>query len=63
MPVHPEYLTATQAADLLQVSRATIARRIKSGDIPAVTIGAAVRIKRTDLDAWLATLATDGGTS
>jgi excisionase family DNA binding protein len=51
-----EYLSISEAALLLGVSRATIQRRIASGELPATRLGArgnAVRIPRAALDAWL----------
>lgn len=47
-------VTATDACALLQVSRSTLDRMIAKGDLPAFKIGKGVRIRVTDLTAYLA---------
>lgn len=44
-----QFLTAAEAADLLNLSERTIRRLITDGTLPAVRIGRTVRISRTDL--------------
>lgn len=51
-----EFLTVTEAADLLGVHHQTVRRKIERGDIPAVQLGGPgshIRIPRDGLDAWL----------
>lgn len=48
-----QLLTVTQAAEVLQVSRQTIIRRIKSGDIQAAKVGKLWRISRESLQEYL----------
>jgi excisionase family DNA binding protein len=42
----PEYLTPKEAADLLRVSLRTMARKVKSGEVPSVKFGGIVRIPK-----------------
>jgi excisionase family DNA binding protein len=42
------------AADRLAVSRATLYRMVRRGDIPTVRIGTAVRVPVSALERWLA---------
>ena len=56
-----EYLTVAQASAELGVSPKTIRRKIDAGRLPAVRLGgagAAIRISRRALDAWLQTNST-----
>lgn len=54
-----EFLTADEAASWLKLSRSQIYKlvhRAKKGDgipIPFLRIGASVRFRRSDLEAWL----------
>jgi excisionase family DNA binding protein len=51
-----DYLSIGDVARMLDVAPITIRRRIESGEIPAVQLGAAgapVRIPRAALEAWL----------
>jgi excisionase family DNA binding protein len=55
---HPagRLLTVNEAAERMRTSRATVYRRIATGEIPAVRLGgtrAALRIPADALDAWL----------
>ena len=59
MSTTPAFLTAKQVAAELNISRGTVYAMIKSGDLPAVAIGAGkeikhIRIKRTELEAYIA---------
>ena len=57
-------LTARAVADTVGVSAETILRWTRRGQLPAIRLpGGAIRIRRDDLDAWLAaheTLPTNG---
>lgn len=56
-PTAPRLLTRPQAADRLAVSVRTIARLIERGELPAVRVGRAVRVRSSDVDTLI-----DGGT-
>jgi len=48
------YLTVRQAAEILQVSRRTICRAIRAGQLTGITAGHGYRILDEDFDAWVA---------
>ena len=48
-----ETLTVRQAAALLHVSRPTVEKYIKSGELPSLAIGRCRRIRRADLEVFL----------
>lgn len=49
-----ELLTAEEAADWLTISKATIWRMVRRGEIPVVRIsGRTIRIKLTDLESYI----------
>ena len=50
----PELLTVAQVAQLLRLNPQTIRNWIDAGTFPATRIGRRVRIKRTDVDAFIA---------
>lgn len=49
------------AAQLLDVSESTVKRLIKAGELHPVSIGGASRLRRTELEAFVAALQSDGG--
>ncbi len=52
-----EYVTATEATHLLDVSKVKMAKLLRSGEIPHIPDPRNERaklIKRSDIDAWLA---------
>lgn len=51
-PGKPDWLTLGQAATELQVSKATLRRAYHRGELQAFLIGASLRIRRADLDAY-----------
>jgi len=57
MPI--EVMTVSEVAEYLRVNPQTVYRKAKSGQLPAVRIGRAIRFRRVELDAWLAAR-TDG---
>ena len=61
------YLTVAEVAEELRCSEPTVRRRIRSGELVAVKLGAgrncAVRIPRVALDAWLAPIVPEGETN
>ncbi len=48
-----ETLTVREAAALLHISRPTLVKYIKAGELPSVQIGRCRRIRRTALEAFL----------
>jgi excisionase family DNA binding protein len=49
------YMTPKEAAEYLRSSPSTLAKRSLTGESPAFTrIGAAIRYRKSDLDAWMA---------
>ena len=54
-----DLMTLPEAARELRVCRATLYRRVlKPGGLRTVTIGKSVRVRRSDLDAYLDALAS-----
>ncbi len=49
----PEYVTVTEAAARVRLSKMTIYRLIKDGVLPAARIGKSFRIRTAAVDAWL----------
>lgn len=54
--VTPRLLTRRAAADALACSESTVKRLVASGELPAVRVGGAARIRLDDLDAYVAGL-------
>lgn len=48
-----EALTIREAARLLSVSRPTVEKYVKAGELPSALIGRCRRIRRADLEAFL----------
>lgn len=56
-----QLLTARTVAGMLDVSAETVLRWIRRGEMPAIRLpGGAIRIRETELDAWLTDRATPG---
>lgn len=51
--LQPAAVSVPEAGRYLGVSPDTVRRLIHAGDIPHARIGASIRIRRTDLDAYL----------
>jgi len=49
-----EYLTIDQVAELLNVSAKTIRRLVRRSELPGFKVGGQWRIKRADIDEWVA---------
>ena len=47
------FFTVKEVAEILQISRSTVHNLIKTGELKAVQIGRAVRVKRADLDEYI----------
>jgi excisionase family DNA binding protein len=56
------FLTTEEVLAYLQVNLRTVYRLIKAGKIPAVRVGRQWRFRKRDIDAWLDTQRTRGGT-
>ena len=48
-----DVMTVSEVAEYLRVNPQTVYRQAKSGQLPAVRIGRAIRFRRSELDAWL----------
>jgi excisionase family DNA binding protein len=48
-------LTVNEVADLLRVSRMTVYRLIKEGELKALRVGRNYRLREDDVDAYLTT--------
>jgi excisionase family DNA binding protein len=55
------FLTVTEVADLLRLSKMTVYRLINAGELPAVRIGKSFRVREDDLDAFIASQYTQAG--
>lgn len=44
------------AAPLVSLSRSGLYQMIRTGEVPAVMVGGRIRIRRADLEAWVASL-------
>jgi excisionase family DNA binding protein len=48
-----EWLTVAQLCELLSIGRTTAYQLIAEHTIPAVRIGRAIRVRKTDVEKWL----------
>jgi excisionase family DNA binding protein len=53
--------TVNEVADLLRVSRMTVYRMIKTGEMPAVRVGRSYRLRSEDVDTYLTERYTEAG--
>jgi putative molybdopterin biosynthesis protein len=49
----PDVLTADEVATYLRLSRTTVFRHCKRGDLPAFRIGRSWRVQRSDLEQYI----------
>ena len=56
----PLLLRAEEAAKLLSLGRTTVFAMLATGELPAVRVGRAVRVRRADLDKWIEERAAQG---
>lgn len=54
-------LTVSEVANLLRVSRMTVYRAIKDGDMPALRVGRSYRLREDDVDDYLSRRYTQAG--
>ncbi len=55
------FLTVAEVASLLRVSSMTVYRLINAGELPAVRIGKAYRLREDDVDKYLTDRYTEAG--
>lgn len=48
-----EYYSVAEVADILNMSKQTIKKMIRLGELDAYSIGNRYRVKRTDFDSWI----------
>ena len=48
-----DILTVSEVAKYLRINPQTVYRKAKTGELPAVRIGRAIRFRRTELEEWL----------
>ncbi|MDP9388179.1 MAG: helix-turn-helix domain-containing protein [Actinomycetota bacterium] len=53
-------LSLEDAADVLNVSPSTVKRLVRAGELPAVKVARTTRVRRSDLDAYVAALVPSG---
>jgi excisionase family DNA binding protein len=51
--MHKALLTLEEAAGILSLSPRTLSRLLRDGEIPTVRIGRLVRVRTSDLHAWV----------
>jgi excisionase family DNA binding protein len=51
--VSQDLLTPDEIATIYRVTRATVRRWVKSGELPALKVGTQYRIRRSDLDNFI----------
>jgi excisionase family DNA binding protein len=61
LPTDDVFLTTEEVLAYLQVNLRTVYRLIKAGKIPAVRVGRQWRFRKRDIDAWLDSQRTQGG--
>ena len=54
-------LTVNEVADLLRVSRMTVYRLIKQGDMPSLKVGRSYRLREEDVHSYLNERYTEAG--
>ncbi len=55
------FVTVNEVADLLRVSRMTVYRLIKQGDLPAVRVGRGFRVREDEVHRYLNGRYTEAG--
>ena len=54
-----EVMTVPEVAEYLRINPQTVYRKAKSGQLPAVRIGRAIRFRRSELESWLKNLSNN----
>lgn len=60
-PTSAMYLTVREVAAVLRVSNMTVYRLINAGELPALRVGKSLRLRKDDLDDYLASRYTKAG--
>jgi excisionase family DNA binding protein len=55
------FQTVSEVARILRVSKMTVYRLIRQGDLPAVRVGRGFRIRQDDVDRYLESRYTEAG--
>lgn len=55
------FATVSEVAELLRVSRMTVYRLIKQGELPAIRVGRGYRVRESDIDDYLRARYTEAG--
>jgi excisionase family DNA binding protein len=55
------FATVGEVAELLRVSRMTVYRLIKQGELPAIRVGRGYRVRESDIDEYLRARYTEAG--
>lgn len=61
-PAAEELLTIPEVGEVLKVAKGTVYRYITHQSLPTVRIGSSRRVRRSDLDRWIAARVTVAGT-
>jgi excisionase family DNA binding protein len=60
-PLDEPLMLVTEGADYLRLPATSVYRLIKTGELPALVLGPRrIRLRRVDLDSWLAERTTGG---
>ena len=51
-----EVMTVSEVAEYLRVNPQTVYRKAKTGELPALRIGRAIRFRKVQLDEWMKTV-------
>ena len=63
-PMEPSLLlTPAEVVRLTNLGRSTVYGMLASGELPAIRVGRAVRVRRSDLEAWIEAKVTGNGHS
>ena len=54
-------MTVSEVADLLRVSRMTVYRLIKTGELPSLRVGKSYRLREPDIQTYLNDRYTEAG--
>lgn len=57
----PKFLTVTEVAAMVRVSKMTVYRLVHNGELPAVRVGRSFRVSEDDVDEYLRKSFYDAG--
>ena len=58
--LHGDLMSITELAQYLSISRRTIHRKLKTGEIPRVRIGNLWKFSKDDIDIWITNISKEG---